>query len=71
MSFNGTNILDGWASYFQALATPNLEADFGDVDNMLQVEVELSDILSSYHSPSPADVVSILPDQVCRAIKSL
>ena len=70
MSFDGSNILDGWVSYFQTLATPNLEADFGDVDNMLQVEVELSDILSSFHSPSLDDVVSILPDQIRRAIIS-
>ncbi len=53
------------------IATPNLEADFGDEDNMLQVEIELSDILSSFHSPSTVDVVSIHPDQIRRAIKSL
>ncbi len=68
--FEGDVILNGWASYFKSLTTPNDDLDGCSIDNLLKTELELSDILSQVSLFSGEEVV-VLPEQVRKCILAL
>ena len=68
-SFEGNEVIRGWAQYFQSLSTPSWDSNVFDVDNLLSVESQISDLLLQYDI-SVSDVV-VSPAQVGHAIKSL